>query len=128
VDISTLGAEPEVVEAISGACMLIRRSALAAVGYLDEGYQMHCEDLDLMFRLTEEGWHCLYVPRASCVHQQGTSSRSRPNWVHYQKHRGMVRFFKKFQAQSTSLPVRLLVYAGIWLRFVILWPLALIRR
>ncbi len=128
VDVSKLAAEPEIVEAISGACMLIRRSALEAVGYLDEGYQMHCEDLDLMFRFAEKGWHCLYVPRASCVHQQGASSRSRPNWVHYQKHRGMTRFFKKFQAETTSLPVRLLVYTGIWLRFIILWPLALIRR
>jgi len=108
--------------------MLIRRSVFEAVGYLDEGYQMHCEDLDLMFRLAERGWHCLYVPRASCVHLQGASSRSRPNWVHFQKHRGMARFFKKFQAETTSFPVRLLVYTGIWLRFVILWPVALIRH
>ncbi len=124
----TLGAGTQIAEAVSGACMLVRRSALEAVGYLDEDYCMHCEDLDLMYRLAQRGWHCLYVPQATCVHQQGISSRSRPTWVHYQKHRGMVRFFKKFQAETTSLPVRMLVYTGIWLRFVILWPLVLIRR
>lgn len=128
MNVSKSGAETEVVEAVSGACMLVRRSALEAVGYLDEGYNMHCEDLDLMYRLAEKGWHCLYVPQAGCAHQQGASSRSRPTWVHYQKHRGMLRFFRKFQAESTSWPIRILVYSGIWLRFVILWPLVLLRR
>ena len=128
VNVSKLSTSAEVVEVVSGACMLVKRSALEAIGYMDEGYCMHCEDLDLMYRLGEKGWHCLYVPQASCVHLQGKSSSSRPTWVHYQKHRGMVRFFKKFQAESTSLPARMLIYTGIWLRFVILWPLVLIRR
>ena len=120
--------EPLVCDAVSGACMMLRRSAFEAVGLMDEQYTMHCEDLDLMYRLKQQGWHCLYVPQASSVHQQGLSSKSRPTWVHYQKHRGMARFFKKFQAGSTVLPLRLLVYIGIWLRFIILWPLVLIKR
>jgi GT2 family glycosyltransferase len=118
----------QVCDAVSGACMLVRRSALEAVGFMDEGYAMHCEDLDLMFRLRQQGWHCLFVPQANCVHKQGLSSRSRPTWVHFQKHRGMARFFGKFQAESTLFPLRMLVYTGIWLRFIILWPLVLIRR
>jgi len=117
-----------ICDAVSGACMLVRRSALEQAGFLDEEYGLHCEDLDLMFRLKELGWHCLFVPQASCVHKQGLSSSSRPTWVHFQKHRGMARFFGKFQAKSTFLPLRILVYAGIWLRFLISWPLVLIRR
>jgi len=128
VNVSRLTSGIQKCDAVSGACILIRRSALQEVGYLDEKYAMHCEDLDLMFRLKERGWHCLFVPQARCIHKQGLSSRSRPTWVHFQKHRGMARFFSKFQASSTFLPVRLLVYTGIWLRFIILWPLILIRR
>jgi len=128
VDVSKLTAKIEKCEAVSGACMLIRRSALKEVGFLDEEYAMHCEDLDLMFRLRQQGWHCLFVPQARCIHKQGLSSRSRPSWVHFQKHRGMARFFGKFQANSTFLPIRMLVYTGIWLRFIILWPLILIKR
>jgi len=127
-DVTKSTGSPEICDAVSGACMLVRSSALEAVGYLDEDYAMHCEDLDLMFRLKEHGWHCLFVPQASCIHKQGLSSRSRPTWVHFQKHRGMARFFGKFQAKSTFIPIRMLVYAGIWLRFIILWPLVLIRR
>lgn len=128
VDVTAMTGGAKICEAVSGACMLIRRSALEAVNFLDEEYAMHCEDLDLMFRFRQHGWHCLYVPQARCVHEQGLSSRSRPTWVHFQKHRGMARFFGKFQAGSTFLPLRLLVYAGIWLRFIVLWPLVLIRR
>jgi len=128
VDVSKLTANAEVCDAVSGACMLLRRSALEDVGYLDEEYAMHCEDLDLMYRLKQNGWHCLFVPEASCIHEQGLSTRSRPSWVHFQKHRGMARFFRKFQAKSTFLPLRMLIYIGIWLRFIILWPLVLIKR
>lgn len=128
VDASLLGQQAVACDAVSGACMLIRREALEDVGFMDEHYTLHCEDLDLMYRLQLKGWQCLFVPGAGSVHYQGLSSRKRPGWVHFQKHRGMARFFRKFQAASTFLPFRWLVYTGIWLRFVVLWPLALIRR
>ena len=120
--------ETERVDAVSGACMLVRRDALEQVGYMDECYTMHCEDLDLMYRLRQAGWHCLFVPMARAVHVKGVSSASRPLWVHRQKHLSMVRFFQKFQAREHSLPVRWLVYAGIWARYTLLWPLVLLRR
>lgn len=115
-------------EAVSGACMLVRRPAFEAVGGLDEAYGMHCEDLDLMYRLRQTGGHCLFVPQARVVHLQGLSSRSRPLWVHWQRHRGMQRFFTKFQAERYRLPMRGLVLAGIWLRFLVTSPRALLRR
>ena len=128
VTVDTDSSETIICDAVSGACILVRRRAIEEVGYMDERYAMHCEDLDLMRRLRERGWHCLYVPEASSVHQQGLSSRLRPTWVHFQKHYGMTRFFRKFDSDSTSFPLRMLVYAGIWLRFIVLWPLVLIRR
>lgn len=128
VDVTELDGAANISEAVSGACMLIRRSALETLGFMDEEYAMHCEDLDLMYRIRDHGWRCLYVPQARCTHEQGLSSRSRPTWVHFQKHRGMARFYRKFQAKSTFVPLRVLVYAGIWLRFFILWPLVLVRR
>jgi GT2 family glycosyltransferase len=114
-------------EAVSGACMLVRRSAFAAARGMDEGYGLHCEDLDLMYRLRESGLHCLFVPQACAVHHQGLSSASRPLWVHWQKHRGMQRFFRKFQASRYPGPVRGLVIAGIWARFALTSPPVLWR-
>lgn len=114
-------------EAVSGACMLVRRKAFEDAGGMDEGYGLHGEDLDLMYRLQQQGNHCVFVPAARVFHQQGVSSGSRPLWVHRQKHLGMQRFFYKFQARRYPLPVRWLVFAGIWLHFLLTLPLVLIR-
>ena len=114
-------------EAVSGACMLVRRTAFAAAGGLDEGYRLHCEDLDLMYRLRQAGLHCLFVPQAVAVHHQGLSSASRPVWVHWQKHRGMQRFFRKFQAERYPWPLCWGIVAGIWARFVLTSPPAVWR-
>ena len=116
------------VDAVSGACMFVRRCAFEQVGFMDEKYAMHCEDIDLMYRLAQKNWHCLYVPKACCEHLQGLSSRSRPTWVHYQKHQGMLRFYNKYQADNNMWPVRVLVRVGVWLRFLLLWPLILFKR
>lgn len=115
------------VEAVSGACMLLRRTAAESVGFFDEAYAMHCEDLDLMYRLHQKGFHCLLVPAARAVHLGGVSSASRPWWVHRQKHVGMQRYFRKFRARDHAAPVRWLVYAGIWCHYVLTLPLVLFK-
>jgi GT2 family glycosyltransferase len=117
-----------VAEAVTGACMMLKSPAFSALGGLDEGFGLHCEDLDLMYRLRESGYCSLFVPAARVIHQQGVSSRSRPFWVHRQKHLGMQRFFLKHQAGDYAAPMRWLVIAGIWLRYAVSLPLVLARR
>jgi GT2 family glycosyltransferase len=123
-----LPAETAQAEAVSGACMMLRKSVFIELGCMDDAYGLHCEDLDLMYRVRQGGFHSLFVPSASVFHQQGLSSSSRPLWVHWQRHLGMQRFFLKFQAEKTVFPVRWLVLAGIWLRFVVKLPLVWFRR
>ncbi|HET7746928.1 MAG TPA: glycosyltransferase family 2 protein, partial [Vicinamibacteria bacterium] len=50
-----LPAGPTPVEAISGAFMMVRRDAVAEIGPLDEGYFLHCEDLDWCMRFRQSG-------------------------------------------------------------------------
>lgn len=116
------------VDAVSGACMLVRTEPFVKLGGMDENYGLHCEDLDLMYRLRQSEQGCLLVPGARVHHRQGVSSRSRPVWVHWQKHRGMQRFFTKFQASGHPLPFRWLVVLGIWSRFVVTLPLVMVRK
>jgi GT2 family glycosyltransferase len=65
------------VEACSGAFLLIRASALAAVGGWDERYRFYAEDLDLCLRVRREGWRVRYVGAASALHYKGSSSHLR---------------------------------------------------
>lgn len=112
-----LPVEPIEVEAISGALMLISRAALRDVGPWDEAYFLHCEDLDWCMRFRQKGWRILFVPDAPVVHYQGYSSRARPLFVEWHKHKGMVRFYRKFFRHQYPGVLMGLVGIAVWVRF-----------
>lgn len=112
-----LPSSPIEVEAISGALMLVRRAAIKEVGQWDEGYFLHCEDLDWCMRFRQKGWKILFVPDVEILHYQGTCSHSRPFFVAWHKHKGMLRFYRKFFIDRYPAPLGWMVAVGIWLRF-----------
>ena len=113
---------PVEVEAISGACMLMRSEVFKELGGWDEGYFLHCEDLDLCMRIRRASFKVMFVPDAVVTHAQGVSSRRRPVFVLWHKHRGMWRYFSKFQRAASPLWLVALVWFGIWCRFLLLMP------
>jgi GT2 family glycosyltransferase len=112
-----LPSQPVEVEATSGAFMLVRRRAVEQVGMLDEGYFMHCEDLDWCWRFRQAGWKILFVPQARAIHKKGRSSRTMPVRVELYKHLGMIRFYRKFFRYRYPLPLMWAVVAAVWTRF-----------
>lgn len=105
------------VEAISGACMMVKREAMQDVGEWDEGYFLHCEDLDWCMRFRQKGWKILFVPSAQITHALGVCGRSRPVFVEWHKHKGMMRFYRKFFRHQYPGVLMCLVAVGVWLRF-----------
>lgn len=108
---------PIEVEAISGALMLVRRQAIDVVGNWDEGYFLHCEDLDWCMRFRQKNWKILFVPDVSVLHFQGACSHARPFFVAWHKHRGMLRFYRKFFLNRYPVVLTWLVATGVWMRF-----------
>jgi GT2 family glycosyltransferase len=108
---------PMEVEAISGACTMVKHHAMQDVGPWDEKYFLHCEDLDLCMRYRQNEWTILFVPGSRIVHHQGACSRSRPLFVEWHKHRGMLRFYRKFFRRQYPGALMWLVTLGVWLRF-----------
>lgn len=108
------------VEAISGACMMVKREAMQDVGEWDEGYFLHCEDLDWCMRFRQHGWKILFVPSAQITHVLGVCSRSRPVFVQWHKHKGMMRFYRKFFQHQYPSFLMGIVSIGVWLRFGLL--------
>lgn len=111
------------VQAVSGALMLIPRALFVRLGGFDEGYRLHAEDLDLCRRAREAGALVAVANHVRVLHVRGVSSRSRPLFVEWHKHRGLWRYFRKFEAPHRSASLRLAVFAAIWLRF----PVAYLR-
>lgn len=107
------------VDAISGACMMVRREAFQEVGGFDEEFFLHCEDLDLCKRFQDHEWKILFSPSAIVLHGKGVCSRSRPVFVECHKHRGMLRFYSKhFRAKYPAI-LHALVCAAVCMRFLL---------
>ena len=53
---------------VSGAAVLLRRSAFVEVGGFDPGIFLYGEDVDLSWRLRARGWTLLYQPRCAVQH------------------------------------------------------------
>ncbi len=111
------------VQAISGALMFLPRALMQRIEGFDQDYRLHAEDLDLCRRAREAGAFVAVANDVRVVHVRGVSSRSRPVFVEWHKHRGLARYFRRFEAPGRSASVRLCVYAMIWMRF----PLAALR-
>ncbi len=120
--------EPEVVPAVSGACMLMRRKALSEAGQLDDGYFLHFEDLDLCLRFEQAGWKVLFAPAAVVEHTPGVCSVGRPVRVSYAKHRSLIRFLRKHFAGYYPSSFMALVSTLVMMRFVLMIPSAWLMR
>lgn len=67
--------EPQDVDWLVGACLCVRASAAAEVGFFDERFFMYSEELDWCRRFGAAGWRVAYVPQAEVVHVEGASAR-----------------------------------------------------
>jgi len=104
------------VDALSGSCMMVRRTAIDQIGLLDEDIFMFGEDIDWCWRIKEANWKIFYLPDAVIFHLHGASARLRPVGATINLHKGMEVFYRKHLAQKYWAPFNALVYAAIWLR------------
>jgi N-acetylglucosaminyl-diphospho-decaprenol L-rhamnosyltransferase len=116
------------VDAVSGALLLLPRVLFERLRGFDAGYRLHAEDLDLCRRAREAGALVAVANDVRVVHIRGVSSRSRPFFVEWHKHRGLWRYFHRFEAKRRSIFTRCAVFAAIWGRFPFAALRALLRR
>lgn len=62
----------------SGACMLIQAALFARLeGFDTDTFYMYCEDVDLSWRMRQQGYAVLYQPAAPAFHPKHLSSHAR---------------------------------------------------
>jgi len=66
--------QPQSVECVKGAALLVRRAAFEEVGGFDEKFFLYAEESDLCARLAARGWKILFEPAARVVHRGGASA------------------------------------------------------
>lgn len=122
------------VDAVNGAFMLVRRTAIDQVGLLDEAYYMYGEDLDWCFRFKRAGWSVFYDGNVSIIHVKGATTvvstrhgRHRGLAGNITFHRSMGRFYRKFHGGANHW-VDILVYLALGIKLGISATRSLIAR
>ena len=112
------------IEVLSGAFMLMRKSALIKTGFLDEAFFMYGEDIDLSYRITKAGYKNYYFPKTQIIHYKGESTKkSSINYV-FVFYRAMVIFAEKHFSQKNAKLFSFLINLAIYFRA----SLALLNR
>ncbi len=73
--LNSTGVAPVEVEAVSGACIMLRRRVFEQIGGFDPDFFMYGEDLNLCLKAHQTGFHNYYVGTAEIIHHGGGSSK-----------------------------------------------------
>lgn len=112
------------VEVLSGAFMMLRRSVLENIGFLDEDFFMYGEDIDLSCRILSVGYENHYLPY-SILHYKGEST-SKQSYKYIRSFYGAMNIF--YSKHNTHTVVgHLLVHTCIYAQKYICLGITLIK-
>ncbi len=99
-------AAPIEVDAVLGACMLVRREVIERVGPMDDGYFFFLEETDWCARIREAGWKIIHIPDAKITHLYGESTKKKlPTETYIEYYRSLYRFFGKNRGKGEKTVV-----------------------
>ena len=117
------------VDAVSGACLMVRREVIDRIHGFDPEYYLYGEDMDFCWRAKLAGWNVIYHPDAVITHfggQGGTGKKKLYATIEW--HRAMWIFYRKHRAPQVAFPERALVYSGIALKTALAVTTNALRR
>lgn len=104
------------IEILSGAFMMMRKSVLDKIGYLDEEFFMYGEDIDMSYRIILGGYKNYYFPDTRIIHYKGESTKkSSVNYV-FVFYNAMIIFAKKHFSEKNARTFSFLINLAIYLR------------
>jgi N-acetylglucosaminyl-diphospho-decaprenol L-rhamnosyltransferase len=103
------------VDAVVGACMMLRAEVIAQIGLLDEQFFMYGEDLDWCLRAKQAGYRVVYYPAVVVQHVKRAAS-SRSQKARYEFQRAMWLFYRKHYRPHTPRLLDGLIRLGLALR------------
>lgn len=116
-------ARPSAVDWVTGAAMAVRRDVWERVGPLREDYGLYCQDLDLCWQASKEGWNVRVLPEVRVVHAHGATIRlgeRHPDPMSpEQQWPDLVRFFLLNHGHCGAELARSSLLLGGWLRVLV---------
>jgi len=120
---------PIAVEAVLGACLVVRREVLETAGLLPEDYFMFLEETDWCWRIRRAGWKVVHLPDVRVIHHHGATSKKRlPAETRIEYHRSLYHFYEKNRGPSVARAAFALRVAKTALRVATGWVAAPLSR
>lgn len=115
---------------VSSAVMALRRSAVEAVGLLDDDIFVYMDDVDLCDRLASAGWHIWYAADTTAVHFMSGSSAAGPAGVRASPEamRSLNRWFARRYGRRRAQQLRGLEILGFGARAALYGAFSLLHR
>lgn len=113
---------------VQGACMFVRRTALANVGGLDTSYFMYSEEVDWCRRFWRHGWQVWYLPETPIVHVGGGSAQRDDLGRRAALYRSRILARRRWDGWLAGLLLWAAVMAGLAGRIVVRACLSLLLR
>lgn len=105
---------------LSGACVLVRKSAFDAIGGFDDGFFMYFEDVDLGYRLGKAGYRNVYEPAAVVTHAGAHATTTESARMITAHHESALRFLSRKYSGRALWPVRTALRVGLTARSAVL--------
>lgn len=109
---------PQEVDWVTGACLMVRREAMAQVGLLDERFFMYSEELDWCRRIKAAGWRVAYTPDAVVVHHESRSAEQNLARRSILFHDSKCRYFAKYHGPLWGGILRLFIFLTFVYQYV----------
>jgi GT2 family glycosyltransferase len=120
---------PEEVEAICGACLMIKTDVFERIGGFSEDYFMYAEDMDLCYKVQKAGYKNYYVPESGVIHFGGSSSKQAPsNFSTVMMRESISQFLRKTRGRLCEIGYRLLMFLSAVCRLTFLMIYLLVQR
>jgi len=87
------------VKCLSGAALMVRRSVIDQVGWMDERFFMYYEDVDLCLRIKKLGQRIVFVPEAVITHIGGKSSAGLSTKRRIMEYRSLLIYLRKHKGR-----------------------------
>lgn len=110
--------EPEEVQVLVGAALLVRRAVIDDIGMLDERYFMYYEEIDFCLQASKAGWSRVYYPYAKIIHLIGQSSEKIGAITFYERYRSMILYFRKNFGNLKEKQVRINLVIALSFRVI----------
>lgn len=121
---------PSEVEAISGACLMMRREVFEAVGLFSEDYFMYAEDVDLCFKTLQAGYMNYFIGEASMIHHGGGSSKQKSDdqWATIAQKQAIHQLCQKTRGPVYAWLFRVATAASAIIRLVLVFPMDIVGK